>query len=130
MILLDTHIWVWWVNQQPDIKPRLREVLLASEATGLGVSVMSCWEVAKLVEIGRIELSQPVDQWITAALRYPGVALLEMTPAIAVESCRLPQPIHRDPADQILIATARLGGLEMLTADRKILDYPHVKTIR
>ena len=74
---------------------------------GLGVSVISCWEVAKLVENGRLKLQCPVEEWIEQALAYPGVQLLQLTPGIAVESTQFPGSFHRDPADQIIVATAR-----------------------
>ena len=67
VILLDTRIWVWLVGNTPDIRPRQRELLDQHEASGLGVSVISCWEVAKLVEKRRLALQQPVGDWIAAA---------------------------------------------------------------
>jgi len=94
------------------------------------VSVIACWEVAKLVENGKLTLALPVDEWIEKALLYPGVALEPLTPAIAVESTRLPPGFHRDPADQILVATARRLICPLVTSDTKILAYPHVKTTR
>ena len=99
MILLDTHIWVWWVDGSPQLKATQREHLEANESTGLGVSVISCWEVAKLVELNRPELRCPVDEWIRKALAYPGIRLLYLTPRIAIESTQLPGTFHRDPAD-------------------------------
>ena len=90
MILLDTHVWVWWVDGSPQMKPALREHVEANESTGLGVSVISCWEVAKLVELNRLELRCPVAEWIQQALAYPGIRLLYLTPRIAVESTQLP----------------------------------------
>jgi PIN domain nuclease of toxin-antitoxin system len=94
---------------------------------GLGVSIISCWEVAKLVEVGRLQLSIPVEQWIAQALAYPGVELLELTPRIVVESTRLPGEFHRDPADQMIAATARVYDLPLPTANSKLLNYPHVR---
>ena len=129
MILLDTHIWVWWVDGSPQLGPAQRKLVEAQETTGLAVSVISCWEVAKLVEWNRLELRRPVAEWIEQALAYPGVRLLYLTPRIAVESCQLPGSFHRDPADQIIVATARIRGCPLLTADARILQYAHVKTL-
>jgi PIN domain nuclease of toxin-antitoxin system len=97
------------------------------EAEGLGVSVISCWEVAKLVEGGRITLSLPVGEWIAKALSYPGMRLLDFSPEVAVESTQLPGVFHRDPADQIIVATARIHACPLVTMDTKIRAYPHVR---
>jgi PIN domain nuclease of toxin-antitoxin system len=119
VILLDTHIWVWWVNGSPQLTTAQRGHLEANEASGLGVTAISCWEVAKLVESKRLELRLPVGEWIAQALAYPGVRLLYLTPRIAVESTQLPGSFHRDPADQIIVATARIRGCALLTATRE-----------
>jgi PIN domain nuclease of toxin-antitoxin system len=129
VILLDTHIWVWWVDGNPHLTAAQRGHVEAHETTGLGVSVISCWEVAKLVERKRLELRCPVAEWIEQALAYPGVRLLYLTPRIAVESTQLPGTFHRDPADQIIVATSRIRGCPLLTSDGRILAYPHVKTL-
>jgi PIN domain nuclease of toxin-antitoxin system len=128
VILLDTHIWVWWVQDDPRLKAAQRILLTANETSGLGISVISCWEVAKLVEVGRLVLPLAVSEWVSKALAYPGVRLLPLTPKIAIASTQLPGGFHRDPADQILVATARTHGNPLLTSDQRILDYPHVIT--
>ena len=130
MILLDTHVWVWWVDGSPQMQSALRDHVEAHEATGLGVSVISCWEVAKLVELKRLQLSCPVADWIRQALSYPGIRLLYVTPRIAIESTQLPGTFHRDPADQLIVATSRIRGYALLTADSKILQYAHVNTLK
>ena len=91
--------------------------------------MISVWEVAKLVEVGRLVLLKPLGEWVESALGYPGVILQAITPAIAVGSTRLPAPFHRDPADQLLVATARALDVPIVTADGQILAYPHVRTI-
>lgn len=95
----------------------------------MGISVISCWEVAKLVELGRLALPVPIEQWFEQALSYPGVQLLDLTPQIALESTLLPPPFHRDPADQIVVATARVHNCPLATIDDKILKYPHVQVL-
>jgi PIN domain nuclease of toxin-antitoxin system len=107
LIVLDTHIWVWWVNGSSSLTPRQSQLLSTNESSGLGVSIISCWEVAKLVEVQRLQLKPDVDQWMDTALRYPGVQLLPLTPEIVIESTRL-KNFHRDPADQLIVATARI----------------------
>ena len=129
MIVLDTHIWVWWVNGSAELTAGQRQALQAHIGAGLGVSIISCWEVAKLVERGRLQLTLPVERWLERALALPGVRLLELTPRIVVESTQLPGEFHRDPADQLIVATARIYDVPLLTADGKVLAYPHVQTI-
>jgi len=127
MIVLDTHIWIWWVNGSPELSPGKAQILSSRQADGLGVSVISCWEIAKLVEKGRLALAFPVDEWIGRALVYPGICLLPLDPRIAVASTQLPQPFHSDPADQIITATAREIDCPLARDDGKILAYGHVK---
>jgi PIN domain nuclease of toxin-antitoxin system len=126
VIVLDTHIWVWWVHGDAHLTPQQLGHLQANESQGLGISAISCWEVAKLVEKGRLVLPRPLLEWFEQALAYPGVRLLELTPRIAVESTQLPGTFHADPADQLIVATARVHGCSLLTADARILSYPHV----
>jgi len=127
MIILDTHIWIWWVHGDSSLSTSTRALLDSSEQTGIAVSAISCWEVAKLVERGRLTLPCPVFDWFQQALAYPGVRLIELSPHICVESTQLPGEFHRDPADQIIVATARVLDVPLVTADSKILEYPHVK---
>ena len=90
------------------------------------MSAISVWEVAKLVEKGKISLSVAVEDWIETALNYPGVQLIPLSPEIAIAFTQLPQPFHKDPADQIIVATSRVMGAPLLTRDLAIRDYPHV----
>lgn len=101
-----------------------------NEEEGLGISVFSCWEVAKLVELNRLTLHCPIDEWMDTAFTYPGIQVLELTPKIAIESTQLPGEFHRDPADQIIVATARIHDCPLLTVDDKILNYSHVKLLK
>ena len=129
MIVLDTHIWIWWVSASPQLTARQVALLERHKPEGLGVSVISCWEIAKLVEVGRLALAYPVQDWMQQALAYPGIQLLGLTPEIAIASTQLPGAFHRDPADQIIVATARVYDCPLLTADAKILDYTSVTTL-
>jgi PIN domain nuclease of toxin-antitoxin system len=129
MIVLDTHIWVWWVDESPQLSERHSQLIQANEQSGLGVSAISCWEVAKLVEYGRLRLDGSIEEWMEQAVTYPGIEVLALTPRIAIESTKLPGTFHRDPADQIIVATARVYNHPLLTVDRLILDYPHVRAL-
>ena len=129
MIVLDTHIWIWWADNNPRLTQQHREWIQQYQPQGLEVSIISCWEVAKLVENNRLAMSIAVDEWLTAALAYPGVQLLNLTIPIVVESTKL-TGFHRDPADQLIVATARIYGCPLLTADSKILAYPDVQTLK
>jgi len=99
------------------------------ESIGLGVSAISLWEIAKAVEYGRLSLPLPIEDWFLTALAYPGITLLPLTPQIAIESTRLPDLFHKDPADQIIVATARIYNYPLVTFDSKILNYKHVKLL-
>ena len=79
MILLDTHIWVWWIHGSDNLTPEQVAVIEENESGIIGVSAISCWEIAKLVERGRLQLDIPVEEWLEQALNYPGVCLLELT---------------------------------------------------
>ena len=109
MIILDTHIWVWWVHGDERLTRLQAEAIEANEASIIGVSAISCWEVAKLVEYSRLVLPFDLREWFEQALSYPGVQLIELTPEIAIASTQLPGEFHRDPADQIIAATAMVN---------------------
>jgi PIN domain nuclease of toxin-antitoxin system len=86
MIVLDTHIWVWWVHDDEQLTKEYKDYIEQNEQSGIGISAISCWEVAKLVEYGRLILPVAISDWLNQALAYPGVRLLDLTPQIAVES--------------------------------------------
>ena len=130
MMVLDTQSWVWWTNNPALLSETQRQAISNSEGGTIGVSVISCWEIAKLYEYGRIELLGGLSEWFEVALAYPGVTLLNLTLEIAIESTRLPGDFHRDPFDQMIVATARLNQCPLVTADGKIIRYPHVQTVR
>ncbi|WP_413160905.1 type II toxin-antitoxin system VapC family toxin [Capilliphycus salinus ALCB114379] len=122
MIILDTHIWIWWVDENPKLSSQNREIIQSNQASGLGISIISCWEVAKLVEKNRLAFECSVEEWLELALKYPGIQLLELTLPIILESTRL-SGFHADPADQIIVATAKIHGSLLITQDEKILNY-------
>lgn len=128
MIVLDTHIWVWWVDGDSSLTDDQSKFLQDHEIDGLGISIISCWEVAKLVALGRLAFACSVSDWLDKALRYPGIELLNLTTRIVIDATQL-HGFHKDPADQMIVSTARIYGCPLLTADQKILSYPHVTTL-
>jgi PIN domain nuclease of toxin-antitoxin system len=127
MILLDTHIWVWWVQGDRRLTQHHQDCI-QQQTDGLGLSIFSCWEVAKLVEVNRLVLPRSVDEWFEVALAYPRVQLLSLTLPIIIQSTQL-TGFHRDPADQIIVATAIVHGMSILTADEKVLNYVGVTAL-
>lgn len=128
VIVLDTHIWIWWITQSPKLTDQMQVAINNNRSEGLGVSIFSCWEVAKLVEKQKLELSLPINDWIRTALQYPNVRLLDLTIPIIVKSTKL-EGFHKDPADQIIVATAQIHDCPLLTIDRKIAAYSDVETV-
>lgn len=86
--------------------------------------------MAKLVENRRLQLPNPVDEWLDIALAYPGIYLVDLTLPIMLASTQLPDNFHRDPADQMIVATARVLHYPLLTIDARILAYPHVPLVQ
>ena len=128
VLLLDTHVWLWLMSREGSIKPSvIRAVEEAAQYGLVRVSAISVWEVAMLEARGRIRFSKDCLSWVNEALRAPGLGLIPLTPDIAVESSRLPGAFHGDPADRILVATARRQGAIFLTRDEKILVYGKAK---
>jgi PIN domain nuclease of toxin-antitoxin system len=128
MILLDTHIWVWWANESPQLSQKHRTQIERNKSEGIGVSVISCWEVANLVRLGRLELTASAMEWVRQALSLKGIQLLELSPEIAVEATLL-KDFHKDPADRFLVATALSHNIEILTQDGRILSYSAVRAV-
>ena len=129
MIVIDTHIWIWWVDDNSRLTQQHQMWIQEYQSQGLGISMISCWEVAKLVEKNRLCLSVSVEEWLRKALAYPGIQLLNLTVPIVVQATQL-EGFHNDPADQIIVATAKVYDCLLLTADSKILNYAGVKTLQ
>jgi PIN domain nuclease of toxin-antitoxin system len=123
-LLLDTHALVWLMEGTARLSRTARQ--LAEEAAKDGllrVSAISLWEIATLESKGRISFDRDCQTWVNEMLASPGLHLVPLTPEIAVQSTRLPGTVHGDPADRILIATARVLNATLLTADAKIRAY-------
>ena len=124
MILLDTHVW-WWCLSEPE---KLSDTVLKTikQTDQRAIASISIWEFAMMVSRNKIELKITPNQWLSHALNKTGLQVIELNPEIAIDSCDLPGKFHSDPADRIIVATARIHHLKLLTKDQKILEYSHV----
>ena len=128
MIVVDTHVWVWWVNRHPRLRPAVRDRLDAE--TDIRVSAVSLLEIALAASRGRMTLLPTPRDWLAAAQSSDQVRVEPLTAAVCLTSVSLPGTFHRDPADQLIVALARELGAELATADDKILRYDGVRTVR
>ena len=133
MIVLDTHALIWMVSDDAQLGKVARTKIEETARTDrLAVSAITPWEIAMLVAKGRLQLGQDVQLWIGSSLALPGIYLAPIEPEIAVASVQLPGIFHADPADRIIVATARHHKAQLLTADSSIHSYAatgYVQTI-
>jgi PIN domain nuclease of toxin-antitoxin system len=121
---LDTHVWLWFMLAEPALALSERNVINRTAASGqLKIASISVWEAALLASRGRVALGRPLAQWMTDAASAPGLSIEPLSPQVAVEACSLPEAFHRDPADRLIVATARVADATLMTRDRRILDY-------
>jgi PIN domain nuclease of toxin-antitoxin system len=124
LLLLDTHVWLWLVAGSADLSTQARHTIDGAAAAGsLRISAISFWEIALLAWRGRIVLGKPIGLWLEEALADPSPAIDPLSPEIAIEAYALPEAFHRDPADRLIVATARVANATLMTRDRRILDY-------
>lgn len=131
MIVIDTHILVWWVNGDKSLPvtaaKKIKDTLdCGSEVI---VSSISAWEIAMLIEKGRLILSMDVESWIDEVAQIDGLRFMPVDNEVSIKSTVLPGEFHKDPADRIIVALARKLAVPLVTADEKIINYEHVKTI-
>jgi PIN domain nuclease of toxin-antitoxin system len=117
------------MDKPDELPPKVKAEVFRAANMPFGLSVMSVWEASKKESIGKLRLSAPIGQWFAMAIREPYVQLQPLTIDIAHESNHLPGEFHRDPADQIIVATARQHGLTLITTDERILSYQHVRSL-
>jgi PIN domain nuclease of toxin-antitoxin system len=130
LILLDTHIWVWWLSDPDKLSlPARRAVKEAARKRAIYISAISTWEIALLASKGRLTFTMDAGDWIARSETLPFFRFVPVDNAIAIRSVRLEEPFHKDPADRIIVATAMTMGMPLVSSDSKILRYPHVKTI-
>ena len=127
-LLLDTHVWIWSQEQPEKLGRRAARVLMSPDNVNT-VCTISTLEIARLVTGGAISLTMPLAAWITHSLRELDATTLAVSHEIAAEAYALPAPFHRDPADHVLVAAARIHQLVLLTADERLLQYPDVRTM-
>ncbi len=130
MIVLDTHVWVWFISN-PELlsKAAKKAIHISMEQKAVCISSISAWEVAMLVAKKRLEFTMDVTDWIAKSERLPFFQFLPVDNSVAVKSVNLPELLHKDPADRLITATAMTIAAPLVTKDQKLLDYPHVKTI-
>ena len=123
-VVLDTHALVWLLAGNRRLSPAVaRVVRQAADTNQAFVSAITPWEIAMLVAKNRLTFACDVRTWLDDALGQPGISLAPLLPAIAVDSTRLPGTIHGDPADRIIVATARHLRATLITADTNLLVY-------
>ena len=126
-LLLDTHVWIWLsLKQHQSFSEKASKTI--KSASCKWISAISCWELAKLVEKKRIGFSIPLLTWIRRSLNELNIRVADLSPEIAVESTVL-HGFHSDPADQIIVATSRVLGMPLVTADKQILEFSEVQSI-
>lgn len=131
MIVLDTHTLIWWASGQKEQISAAAAQAIEAELNGgdILVSSISAWELAMLVAKGRLALSMDVSDWLTLVGQIEPVRFVPMDNEIAVKNAELPGAFHKDPADRIIVATARKFAAPLVTADERIRSYPHVHAI-
>lgn len=131
MIVLDTHALIWWVDGDPRLSADAQCAIDDTVSRGGRVlaSAISAWEMAMLVERGRIALAMDLEEWLLGVESLDGVDIVPISSRQAVQAVTLPGEFHRDPADRMIVALARERNAPLVTADQKIQAYPHVRWV-
>ncbi|WP_072016100.1 type II toxin-antitoxin system VapC family toxin [Leptolyngbya sp. KIOST-1] len=127
MIILDTHAWIWWMNESSALSRKAINAI--ANADQIAIPAISCWELAMLDSKGRISLSMDVQVWLDIAFQRPRVILLPLTPEIAVLSTRLPGDFHGDPADRLIVASSLIHKASLISKDEKIRQWQYLPVI-
>lgn len=128
--LLDTHVWIWWnLNPSKLSKKTIKIITDTKNYDEMLLSAISIWEFCKLVEKKRLVISCDTEEWINNAIVMPKFRIVQLTSTISYKSTSLPPPFHNDPADQIIVATAREENATILTSDHRILNYKNVRVL-
>lgn len=123
-LLLDTHIWLWLIGGSTELDNKTVKLLDGAAGEGrLFVPEIAVWELATLIAKKRLTLSMPIKNWVQEAMLKPGIEMAPLSWDISIESTMLPGVLHADPADRIIIATARIKKYSLVTRDEKIQKY-------
>jgi PIN domain nuclease of toxin-antitoxin system len=131
MIVLDTHVMLWWVSGSDELSASAEKAISSTLTRGseVIVSAISAWEVSMLIDKERLILSMDVESWFDEVSQIDGVRFVPVDNEIGIKATMLPGEFHKDPADRMIVATARKLAVPLVTADEKIRNYEHVKTI-
>ena len=131
MIALDTHVLIWWLSDKGQLPTRVRRLIdkESRQTANLYVSSISIWEISILVARGRLALRVNLDDWIAQVEEVPAIEFIPIDNRIALLATQLPEPLHKDPADRMIIATAKEMAIPLVSADQKIRTYQHIETI-
>ncbi len=130
MILLDTHTWLWMLQEPSRLSPEASRLIAIEEPqNGLLISAISVWEIAVKNGTGKLRLPLPIESWYAQARTHSGTVIEPLNPVDAIASSLLLEPFHKDPADRILVAIARRYDIPLVSCDEKILAYPHVRAV-
>ena len=130
MIILDTHVLIWWVSDPQKLSEKARKKIKDGlKKSEILVSSISVWEICMLVKKGRLKLTMDVDNWLEKVENLPYIHFVPIDNKIASKSVDLPDGFHQDPADRMIVATALQKGAILITSDKKILRYPHVRSL-
>ncbi len=127
MLLLDTHIWIWWINQTPKRLPN-EMIKQIEQAETVAISAISCFEVTWLYDHKRILLDIPIQEWIAQATDNAGIICLPVSCKIAGLAAELPEH-HKDPQDRIIIATAICHTSQLISADSQFSEYQEMRDL-
>lgn len=130
MIVLDTNVLVWWISSPEKINKKSLKIIEKENKNGeILVSSISVWEIYLLIKKGRLQFTVHPDNWLEKVENISSIRFVPIDNKIAARSVNLPDPLHNDPADRIIIATALQIGAKLITSDQKILGYPHIQTV-
>ena len=131
MIVIDTHILLWWVSGYKSLSAAAAKAIKDTLGSGsrVIVSSISAWEIAMLIEQGRLILNMDLESWLTEINQIDSVHMVSVDNEVSIKATMLPGEFHQDIADRMIVATARKLAVPLVTADAKIINYAHVKTI-
>jgi PIN domain nuclease of toxin-antitoxin system len=130
-IVVDTHVLLWALLQPEELTEEIKhQITLAQENSRLFISSISLWEIAMLKFKKRINIYEPIKDFLESITNINGISIKDISPEIAAESILLMDNFHGDPADRIIVATAKCYGAMLLTRDQKILTWAELGHIK